>query len=211
MISAITYNIKGEAAEKTSLPAGIFGAKVNPTVVAQEIRVFLANRRQETAKTKSRGEVAITTAKMYKQKGTGKARHGAASAPIFVGGGRAFGPTGGQNYSLKMPQKMKRLAILGALSELAENKAVLVITGTDKATGKTSQAAEWIKKAEISGKKTLLVVTDDQAKWLRAWKNLEKIEVVLCNQLNAYIISTKKYLVFTLEALEEVKKIYATS
>jgi large subunit ribosomal protein L4 len=211
MIVAATYNMKGEVAEKTGLPVGIFGAKVDPTVVAQEIRVYLANQRQGNAKTKSRGEVMITTAKMYKQKGTGKARHGAASAPIFVGGGVAGGPTGEQNYSLRMPQKMKRLATLGALTEKANQKAVVVIVGTDKATGKTAQAAEWLKKVDLVGKKALVVVTNDQEKWLRAWKNLKKIEVCVCNQLNAYQISAKKCLVFTPESLEEVKKIYGAS
>src|SRR3989337_4248642 len=126
MISAPTINIKGTDAEKTVLPKDVFEKKVKPVILAQAVRVWLSNQRAANAKTKTRTEVSKTTAKMYKQKGTGRARHGSYSAPIFVGGGVAHGPTGGENWKLKLPAKMTKKALLGALSIRAREKKLIV-------------------------------------------------------------------------------------
>src|SRR3972149_950729 len=96
------YNMAGKSVETLILPKEIFGAEINTHLMTQAVRVYLANQRRGTVKTKSRGEVNISTRKIYRQKGTGRARHGAASAPIFVGGGVAFGPKP-RDYSLKLP------------------------------------------------------------------------------------------------------------
>ena len=109
------YDTKGNLAESIVLPKEIFDVKVNDPLMAQAVRVYLANQRRGTVKTKSRGEVKISTRKIYRQKGTGRARHGAASAPIFVGGGIAFGPRQ-RDYSLKLNQKMKKAALFIQLS-----------------------------------------------------------------------------------------------
>jgi len=102
--------------EKAKIPAKMAKVKIDQQLMAQAVRVYLSNQRSALAKTKTRGEVARTTAKMYKQKGTGRARHGAYSAPIFVGGGVAFGPTGGQNYRRKMSKALGKLAFASALA-----------------------------------------------------------------------------------------------
>src|SRR3989339_2278990 len=143
MITAATYDIKGQQGEKIKLPEKIFGAKVKPIVMAQAVRVYLSNQRKALAKTKTRADVAKTTAKMFKQKGTGRARHGSYAAPIFVGGGVAHGPSGEQNYKLSLSSKMRKLALLGALSAKASAHEIMVIEGSDKATGKTKQLA-WL-------------------------------------------------------------------
>jgi large subunit ribosomal protein L4 len=109
------YDLKGAIAESLTLPKEIFGAKINNSLMAQAVRVYLANQRRGTLKTKSRGEVAISTRKIYRQKGTGRARHGAKSAPIFVGGGIAFGPKP-RDFSMKLNQNMRRVALFSALS-----------------------------------------------------------------------------------------------
>src|SRR3989344_2289439 len=103
MISAPVYTVKGEAAERLNLPGEVFEVKVAPTLLAQAVRVYLSNQRKGGAKTKTRGMVSLTTAKMYKQKGTGRPRHGSSSAPIFVAGGEAHGPQGGGTGKLKLP------------------------------------------------------------------------------------------------------------
>ena len=117
MITAPTVSLKGEAEEKTKLPEAIFGATVSPQLLVQAVRVYLFNQRRAQAKTKTRGEVAKTTAKMYRQKGTGRARHGAYSAPIFGGGGGSLGPGGQQNYHRRMSKPFIHMVLIGELAE----------------------------------------------------------------------------------------------
>ncbi len=122
MATALTYTISGTKGENTTLPKSIFGIKADPALLAQAVKVYLSNQRSAKAKVKTRGEIDRTNHKIYKQKGTGGARHGSRAANVFVGGGVIFGPTGGQNYKLELPTKMKRKALLGAISQKAEDK-----------------------------------------------------------------------------------------
>ena len=206
MISAPTVNIKGTDAEKTVLPKDVFEKKVKPVILAQAVRVWLSNQRAANAKTKTRTEVSKTTAKMYKQKGTGRARHGSYSAPIFVGGGVAHGPTGTQNYKLRMPEKMKKLAMAGALSVKAAEKKILILAGADKASGKTKEAEKIFKKLDFQGKRVLVVATNKQTSLIRAVKNLERVNVISAPSLNTYFVLGAKQLVITVEAVEELSK-----
>jgi large subunit ribosomal protein L4 len=201
MINAKTFSLTGAALKDTSLPAELFGVQVKPTILAQAVRVYLSNQRQSPAKTKTRGEVAKTTAKMFKQKGTGRARHGSYAAPIFVGGGIAHGPSGQQNYRLEMPQKMKKLAFLGALSAKAAKGEVKVISGADAASGKTKEMS-WL------GGKTLIISSAKLANFNRAARNLKNIQVVNSSLVNTYIVLAHKELAVTPEALVELKKQY---
>ncbi len=203
MISAVTYNLQGKKIESTPLPKNIFEVKVKPVLLAQAVRVWLSNQRRGTAKTKTRSEVAKTTAKPYKQKGTGRARHGSSAAPIFVGGGIAHGPSGKQNYKMSLPAKMRRLALLGSLSAKAAAKQISVITGAEKASGKTKQVG-W-----LAGKKTLVLVTKEQNKFKQAVRNLDQTTLTTAEGLSAYTILAAKQLVIAKEALTELKKTYA--
>src|SRR3990170_3346380 len=160
MTTAQSYNLKGERQEKLNLPKEQFGVNASPSLLAQAVRIFLSNQRRAAAKTKTRAEVAKTTAKMYKQKGTGRARHGSYAAPIFVGGGVAHGPTGEQNYTSKMPKKMKKLAIESAFSDRAKDKKV-VIVHTDKMEGKTKEGKGILTAAKVNGS-VLVVVANGQ-------------------------------------------------
>ncbi|TSC86797.1 MAG: large subunit ribosomal protein L4 [Microgenomates group bacterium Gr01-1014_16] len=172
-----------------TLPKGLFDVKVSPALLAQAVRVYLFNQRKANAKTKTRSEVAKTTAKMYKQKGTGRARHGAYSAPTFVGGGVSHGPTGGQNYKLILPRKMRRLALLGALTEKAKEKKV-----------------EVFEKLGEASKRTLVVIGAGEEKIRREIRNKENITVVAAGSLNPYVIMAHMQLMITPKALEEMKK-----
>ncbi len=203
MISAVTYNLNGEKIAATPLPSSVFEIKVAPTLLAQAVRVWLSNQRRAGASTKTRGEVAKTTAKPYKQKGTGRARHGSSAAPIFVGGGIAHGPSGEQNYKMTMPAKMRRLALVGALSAKAAAKQISVITGAEKASGKTKQVG-W-----LTGNKTLVLVTKEQNTFKQAVRNLDRTSLATSGGLSAYAILAAKQLVITKETLMELKKTYA--
>jgi large subunit ribosomal protein L4 len=120
------YDAAGKVTGSVSLPEEVFGAKINKRLIAQAVRIYLANQREGSASTKSRGEVQGSTRKIYRQKGTGRARHGGVRAPIFVHGGIAHGPKP-RDFSLKMPQKMKRAALFATLSLKAQTNAVRVI------------------------------------------------------------------------------------
>lgn len=205
-MTAQTFNLKGEKLKETTLPEELFGLKVKPIVLAQAVRVYLSNIRAGSAKTKTRAEVAKTTAKMFKQKGTGKARHGSWAAPIFVGGGIAHGPDGLQNYKLKFPEAMRKLAMKGALSVKAADKKVCIVAGAEEASGKTKEIAQLVKKAGLD--RVLVVTGVKQKQFNRAIKNLDGITQISVGQLNTYTILKYRNLLITKEALGELKKVY---
>ncbi|MEK9200546.1 MAG: 50S ribosomal protein L4 [Patescibacteria group bacterium] len=200
MSTANSITIDGKAGEKVTLPKAVFGVKGRPALVAQAVRTHLSNQRSASAKTKTRAEVSKTTAKMYRQKGTGRARHGSYAAPIFVGGGIAFGPDGRQNHKMSLPKSMGRLALLAALNQKAEAKQVFVLTDVNKIK-KTSDVKG------LSGRK-LVVLATDQVKTGVYLRNLDRVNVRIASQINAYHIFSHPTIYFTPEALSELNKKY---
>lgn len=210
MTSVNSINIKGEAGEKVKLPEGIFGTSASPSLLAQAVRVFLSNQRKANAKTKTRGEMSRTTAKMYRQKGTGRARHGSYSAPIFVGGGIAFGPTGEQNYKLHLSKKLLRRSLFGALSDKAKEQKITVISDIDKVSGRTKKAENLFKNEKNQGR-CLLVIGEKEITAGRAFRNITGITVIRPNQLNTYAVIACQKLIITPESLKEMVKLYAVN
>ncbi len=215
-ISAPMYDAKGAKHGTFALPKEIFGAKINQPLMAQAVRVYLANQRQGSANTKTRGEVLLTTAKWYRQKGTGRARHGAKSAPIFVGGGVAHGPRV-RDFSLSLPQKMRKAALLSALSLKAKEGDVKVLSGLTKIEPKTRPIAQMIAKVTDDsskgrsasgrkGKSKVLLVTSGVPKDLpniyRAAGNIENVEILNAKLLNTYEVLKHKNLLFMKESIE---------
>ena len=207
MISAPAYSITGATLPAAVLSAKVFGVEVDPALLAQAVRVYLGNQRKSSAQTKTRGEVAGSTRKIYRQKGTGRARHGAIRAPIFVGGGIAHGPTGGQNYSAKLPPKMSRKALLGALFTKASGKQISVIADPQKASGKTNQTAWLVRLGR--GQSTLVISTFQLDKFNRACRNLARTDVIYAQQLNTYQVLAHQRLFVAQPALDELTKTYA--
>ena len=205
-----SINIKGEAGEKVKLPEGVFGMNASPGLLAQAVRVFLSNQRKANAKTKTRGEMSRTTAKMYRQKGTGRARHGSYSAPIFVGGGIAFGPTGEQNYKLHLSKKLSRKSLLGALSDKAREQKITVISDVDKVSGKTKKAEKLFINEKNQGR-CLLVIGEKEITAGRAFRNITGVTVIRPNQLNSYAVIACQKLIITPESLKEIVKLYAVN
>lgn len=205
MIYAEVITLSGTKKPKISLPAKIFGAKPNPVLMAQAVRVFLSNQRIARAKTKTRSEVKRTKAKWYRQKGTGRARHGARSAPIFVGGGRAHGPTGRENYKKVMPEKMRRTALLSALSTKAHNKEVIVVEGLEKAK-KTKEVVSILEKIVPEKKKNLLLVMPEKVEEIiRVVRNLPFLKVVQAKSLNTYEVLKASKILMTKEAVKALE------
>ncbi len=202
------YDTKGKVVESITLPKEIFGVKVNEHLMAQAVRVFLNNRRKGTVKTKSRGEVNKTTKKAYRQKGTGRARHGAMSAPIYVGGGVAFGPKP-RDYSLSLPKKMKRAALFSALSAKVAGGEIKVLTGLEKIEPKTKLMADVIKNLSLDGKnkKLLLVAADPKADNVKkAGRNIKGLSILDANLLNTYEVLDSKGIILMKGAIEAIQK-----
>ncbi|HEX8923315.1 MAG TPA: 50S ribosomal protein L4 [Patescibacteria group bacterium] len=205
------YNIQGENLGQVELPSSVFGVKADNDLIARAIRVYLANQRHSHAKSKDRGEVSGTTKKMWAQKGTGRARHGSAKAPIFVGGGSAHGPQGNQNYSLNLPQKLRRLALNSILSKFASNKSIIVIDKISGITPKTKEAVKLLTglkgKNEVLSEslKIGLITSKSLAPVKQAFGNLTDVQLMNLGSLNTYDVSNQNFLIITQNALKHLK------
>jgi large subunit ribosomal protein L4 len=209
-LSIGVVDLAGKTAGTVTLPLDIFGAKVNPILMAQAVRVYLANQRQGTARTQTRGDVTASKRKIYKQKGTGRARHGALSAPLFVGGGTTFGPKP-RDFSLKMPTKMRKAALFSALTQKFVNKEVLVLD-VSGAQGKTKQFVEVLKTLNLVNKKgkgnKVLFVTDNSEVVKKAMRNVEGVDTTNVSTLSTYSVLNHKNVLFVKEAVGKMEEIY---
>lgn len=209
-LSIKVISLDGKEAGTSTLPAELFGVANAKETVSQYVRMYLQNQRQGTSSTKTRAEVIGSTKKIYRQKGTGGARHGARKANLFVGGGITFGPKP-RDYSLKMNKKQKRLALFSTLSLKAENNAILGLKLADKEIEKpkTKLVAGFLKKQDMADKK-VLVVTADAYKdtfYLSA-KNIENITVTDVRNLNAYTVLAHETLVVMDGAIQSMQDHY---
>lgn len=192
-----------EQPSTVTVSAALFGAPVNLPLIAQAVHVYRSNQRQGGAKAKTRGDVSLTTKKMYKQKGTGNARHGAFSAPQFVGGGVAHGPTGMENWKRSLTPALARKALVSALSSLAADKKVSVASDLDQLQGKTKQAAAFVAAVRAkSGQKVLVVVDQSRPNVLRALRNLENVSITSARRLNTLEAVSAQQVLFMAPALE---------
>lgn len=197
-MNAPVYTLTGESKETVALSEAVFAAAVNEALMAQAVRVYLANQRQGNANTKGRSDVTGTTKKMYRQKGTGNARHGDMKAPIFVGGGVVHGPVA-HEFTLSFPVKMKRAALRSALSSKAE--AVVVLDGFAKVEPKTKTVVSALAKATAESTRPLLVITGDMDTAKQALRNNGEYDYMTVTDLNTYEVLNHDVLVFTKEAL----------
>lgn len=195
-------SLAGATTGTLSLPKEIFGQKVNQPLLAQAVRVYSTNRKAHFGSTKTRGEISMTTKKWFRQKGTGNARHGAKSAPIFVGGGVAFGPKP-RKTTLDLPKKMKKAALISALASKVELGEIVGLEGFEKATGKTKEMARLFKGLE---KKSVLIVNDQSVtSAFRAIKNLPGVSFLTVDQLNAFEVISHQSLLMTKAAVERLQ------
>jgi len=202
-LSVPVYSLAGNTSGTISLPKEVFGAKVNKTLLVQAVRVYSTNQKVLPGSTKRRGEVHGTTAKVWKQKGTGRARHGARTAPIFVGGGVAFGPKP-RKIELHLPPKMKKAALISALSQKAADQQIVAISDLEKATGKTKQMVKLILK--LNTKSALVIAGAKSDLAARATRNLPGINLLPCDLVNAYDVIKHNLLVIGQDAIDKLGK-----
>lgn len=209
MPKAEIYNLAGQKIDQIELNKEIFAAPINGDLMVQAINVNLANRRLGTAKVKTRGEVDLTTRKMYAQKHTGRARHGSASAPIFVGGGIVHGPNAIRRIKA-LNQGMRRQALFSALSQKARENKIIVLEDL-KMSKISSKEALGIFRKLPPARKTLLTLVENNKEIKLSFRNLKGIETVLVPTLNAYMTLKFDRLVFSKAGLEMLEKHFLES
>lgn len=204
------YSKEGKAVHKMELPAEVFAYKSNPHIMAQAVRVYLANQRGGTVATKTRAQVIGSTRKIYRQKGTGKARHGDLKAPIFIGGGVAHGPHP-RDFSLSMSQQMKFTALRSALSDAHREGKIKVVEGLEQTELKTKQLMDALQTLAPTKKRkllynTLLIWGGKQGNILLAGRNIEHLLLQDVRLLTPYDIVMHAHILFTKSAIEALAK-----
>ena len=201
-------NIKGtETGRTVSLDEQIFGIEPNDHAVYLDVKQYLANQRQGTHKSKERGEIAGSTKKIKKQKGTGTARAGAITSPVFVGGGRVFGPRP-RNYGFKLNKKVKQLARKSALTYKALDNSILVLENFDLSAPKTKELVAITNNLKISDKKSLFVLPEENKNLYLSSRNLQGVSVVTASELTTYQILNAKSLVILEASIEKIAEVF---
>ncbi|OGL64083.1 50S ribosomal protein L4 [Candidatus Uhrbacteria bacterium RIFOXYB2_FULL_45_11] len=201
-------NTKGEQVGSLTLEASLFDVKMNPALIHEAVVAQQANSREAIAHTKTRGEVAGSSKKPWKQKGTGRARHGSTKSPIWVGGGITFGPRNERNFSLKINKRAKRKALAMILSEKVSSERFVAVDVLDLKDGKTKELAMILKNLPISKKKTLIVLPPAQKDVAIAAKNMKGIETMPSNTLNVVDLLKADVVLISKEAIDMITQTY---
>ncbi|MBE9509331.1 MAG: 50S ribosomal protein L4 [Bacteroidetes bacterium] len=198
-----------DTGKKAELKDSIFGIEPNDHAVYLDVKHYMANQRQGTHKTKERGEIRGSTAKIKKQKGTGTARAGSKKSPIMRGGGRTFGPRP-RNYDFKLNKKVRQLARKSALSYKAKEKAIIVLEDMKFEEPKTKNLVDLNATLKISDKKTLFVLSEQNKNLYLSSRNLKSSGVVIASEINTYEIMRASALVLFESSLDVLDKIFTT-
>ena len=197
---------QGEETGRTvNLDDAIFGIKPNDHAIYLDVKQYLANQRQGTHKAKERAEIAGSTKKIKKQKGTGTARAGSIKSPIFRGGGRVFGPRP-RDYRFKLNRKLKQLARRSALSYKAQGQQITVLENLTLDAPKTKQYLDLLSGLSLSGHKSLLVTKEVNKNVLLSARNLQNARVTTADQLNTYDILHANHLIINEDAVAAIQQ-----
>lgn len=214
------YDIEGKkTSEEIDLQKGIFEIEPSYHLIHQAVKVYLANQRQGNAKAKTRSELAYSTRKLFRQKGTGGARRGDRRSPVLVGGGKTFGPSP-RDYSLKMNKKQKDIARRSAYSDKAINEKLFIFDNFEFDTPKTSKFVNFLSGIELLGKKILILVDtysylDDDKKYvssenlIKSIRNIKNVRIQVADSVSTYEISNADYLLIQKDALKTIDRVNA--
>lgn len=205
MAKAQVFDTSGKDVGTVELPEGVFGLRPHTAVMHEVLVAQLAARRSGTHSTKTRGEVAGSTRKIYRQKGTGRARHGSRKAPIFKGGGIIFGPKP-RDYAQDTPKKVRRLALRSALSARAAEGKVVVVEPLTLEKPRTAAVAELLHRLPVAGK-TLIVTPGPDGTLVRSAANVPGVTVVAVAGLNLHDVLAADYIILTRPAVDAVAEV----
>lgn len=202
-------NVSGkETGAKVQLPESVFGVEPNDHAIYLDVKQYLANQRQGTHKSKQRNEIAGSTRKLHKQKGTGGARAGSIKSPLFNGGGRVFGPQP-RDYSFKLNKKLKQVARKSALSYKAKDNNVVVLDEVNFDSIKTKNYVSFINALNLADEKTLLVLPAENKNVYLSSRNLKKAKVIVASDINTYDVLNATKLLLTADSVKTLEEAFA--
>jgi len=202
------YNQKGEVSGSVNLPKEIFEVKFNADLVHQIAVSLSANKRQISAHAKTRGEVRGGGKKPWRQKGTGRARHGSIRSPIWKGGGVTHGPRNDRIFGKDIPKKMRRKALLMVLSQKLNDNQLLVLDKIESEKGKTKEMAKSLLKLPCRNTTTLIALPDYNKKVFMAARNIKKTSIEDARNLNVLDLLNHKYLLLTKDSIKTIEKTF---
>lgn len=207
MPKVAVYNINGNQVGEIELNDNTFGADINVEAMHQVVKMLLANRRQGTQSALTRAEVRGGGIKPWRQKGTGRARHGSIRSPQWTHGGIVFAPKP-RSYRYTVPKKIKRIAMKSALSSKVVDNSIIVLDELNFEAPKTKQVVGILDSLKVNAK-TLIVLADKNENVEKSARNIEGVKTALVNTLNVYDILNYDKFIITKEAVEKVQEVYA--
>lgn len=199
------YNLQGEKVGKQDLDPAVFEVKVNEPVVHQVYVAQNANSRQVVAHTKTRGEVKGGGRKPWRQKGTGRARHGSIRSPLWRGGGVTFGPRNDRNYTKQVNQSMKHAALHMVLSDKASNQKIVAIDSFSSVKGKTKELIEAFQKLPLEKVSCLVVLSENQPQVIQAGRNIPHVFFVAADSLNIGDLIHSEYVIIEQAGFSQIR------
>ena len=210
MASVGICNLEGEEVGSMELPETVFGIEPSADAIYYVIKAYLTNRRQGNASTKTRSEVNRSKRKMYRQKGTGRARKGTAGSPILIGGGVAHGPRP-RHFRERVPKKVKKLAIRSAFSQKALGESISILEDFELEVPKTKRMAQMIQMLEIRGQKILLLTDGTAENTVKSCRNIPRLSVLPVSQVSTYDVVNADVLVLTRSAVSRIRDLWGAS
>ena len=204
-MKASVHNLAGQRVDEVSLSEAVFSIEPNREVMHQALVRQLANARQGTQSTQTRAEVSRTGAKVWRQKGTGRARQGSRRGPHWVGGGVAFAPKP-RSYRQRMPRKMRRLAIRSVLSVKAQANQLIVIDELAWAAPKTKRAAELLNSLNVES--AVLLTTNENLNVKRSFANLAQVKTLHWRYINVRDLLSRDHLIMSLSVLRQIEVLW---
>jgi large subunit ribosomal protein L4 len=208
MATATAYSAGGDKTGTMELPDGLFGIEPNSHVVWEAVVNYQANQRQGTVKVQTRGEVSLSNAKPWRQKGTGRARAGSWRSPLWVGGGRIHGPQP-RDHSYRLPKKVRRLALKSALSDRAKAGRVAVIDSIELAEPKTKVLWNLLAKMELTERKVLLLTDELTEALALSARNIPTVLALSSREVNTYSIVAADWILVTKKGLAQLEEVFA--
>ncbi len=209
MLKVDIYNLEGQKIGERELNPRVFGVAAQPSLIQQVASGLLANQRQVLAHTKTRGEVRGGGKKPWKQKGTGRARHGSIRSPLWRGGGVIFGPRSDRNFKVKINKKMRRAALLMSLSDKVKTGSLVVLEKLELAQPKTKVFVNLLSKLPVAGRKVLLLFPEPNPTVYRSSRNLAKVRPQNLNEINLLDVLGHEVILTPVATLDRLEKIYA--
>ncbi len=205
MPKVAVYNKEGATVGEITLSDAVFGAEVNPGLLHEVVQMYLANQRQGTSHTKTRAEVRGGGRKPWRQKGTGRARHGSIRSPLWRKGGVVFGPRT-REFGWTMPKKMRRAALRQALSAKVKNGELIVVDSFELEAPKTREVAALLKNLNVEGK-AFIVTAEEDTNIYKSARNIPGVRANAARNLNAYEVLAASKLVLTQDAVAKVEEV----